>query len=93
MAVIVGLMGLDFRERFLEVILRVFPCEGFTDFVVQVLKLEYGRLESFQIGEVVWRQDLALQDREEDLNLVEPTGVYRSMNLYGIRVPLGKAFY
>ena len=45
MAVIVGLMGLDFRESFLEVILRVFPCEGFTDFVVQVLKLEYGRLE------------------------------------------------
>ena len=46
----------------------------------------------FQVGEVVGRQDLSLQYGEEYLNLVEPTGVYRSVDLYGVGIPLGKAF-
>jgi len=57
-----GFVCLDFREGFLEVILRVLPHEGFADFVVQVLKIEYGPFQSFQVREVVWRQDFPLQD-------------------------------
>ena len=54
------------------------------------MKLEYGRFKAFKVREVIWSKDLALQNGEEDLNLVEPTGVNRGMDLYGVRVPLGQ---
>lgn len=59
--------------------------------VVESLELEYSHFERFEVWEVIWRQDLALQHGEEYLNLVEPTGVYWGMDLYGVRIPLGKA--
>lgn len=86
-------VGLDFGKSFLEVLLRVFPFKGFADFVVYVLKLEYGFFQSLEIGIVVWRKELPLQNREKDLNLVKPTGMYRRMNLYCVGVPLRKAFH
>lgn len=54
------------------------------------MKLEYSRFKAFEVREVIWSEDLALQNREEDLNLVEPTGVNRGMDLYGVGVPLGQ---
>jgi hypothetical protein len=55
------------------------------------LKLEYGRFKAFKVWEVIWSEDLTLENGEEDLNLVEPTGVNRSMDLYGVGVPLGQS--
>lgn len=84
------LLGLDFVESFLEIIFGVFPFERLGDLVIEGLKLKYGRFKAFKVWEVVWRQDLALQHGEEYLNLVEPTGVYWGMDLYSLRIPLGK---
>jgi hypothetical protein len=85
--------GLDSVEGFLEVIFRVLPLEGFGDFVVEVFKSEYGHLEGYQISEVVGREDFSLENGEDYFDLVEPTGVYRSMDLDSVGVPIQKPLY
>ena len=42
--------------------------------------------ERLEVFEVVRRQCLALQDREVDLDLVQPRGMYREVNLPGVGV-------
>jgi len=84
------LSGVDFCESFFQVVFRVFPFEGLGDLVVQSLKSEYAGLQRFQVREVVGREDLALQHREEEFNLIEPACVYGGMDLNGVGIPLGK---
>ena len=86
-------MCLDFFECFFEVIFGVFPFEWLGDLIIQVLKLKYRGFKNCEIWKVVWCQDLALQNREKYLNLVEPAGVYWGMDLYSVRIPLGKPLY
>ena len=45
-----------------------------------VLKIEETLGEGIEIGKVVGREHLALDNREVDLDLIEPTGVHRHMH-------------
>jgi hypothetical protein len=83
-------LDLNFFESFLQVLLGVFPLERLGDPFIEPLKIEYRCFQSLEVREVIRGEDFPLQDREEYLNLVEPTGMYRSMDLYGIGIPLRK---
>ena len=72
--------GGTLREQDGQVSAREFPREGLGRRFPVVLKIEQTFGESFQPGEIVRRKDLPLDNREVDLDLVEPTGVYRSMD-------------
>src|SRR5213596_1018703 len=51
------------------------PLERLRDLDVVALEVEDGALETGQVGEVVGLEQLALEDREVDLDLVQPTGM------------------
>ena len=63
-----------------EVAARELPFERAGDLLVVGLEIEQALLESIEIGEVVGREHLALDDREVDLQLVEPARVDRRVD-------------
>ncbi len=69
------------------------PLERLGDGLVVALETEDGVGQSAERREVDRRKDLALQDREVDLDLIEPTGVDGSLNQDEVRMltakPLG----
>jgi hypothetical protein len=56
------------------------PVEGRCGPLVMGLKGKQAPLEFLQRREIVGRENLSLNDREIDFDLVEPTGVNRCMN-------------
>ena len=56
------------------------PCERLGDLVVVVLEVVEGAGDCGGVVEVVGVQELALDDREVDLDLVEPAGVDRRVD-------------
>jgi hypothetical protein len=74
-----GVLLKSFHQA-LEVMASEFPFEGPGDLFIVILESEDSGLELLGGSEVVGRQDLSLKDREVDLDLVEPTGMHRSMH-------------
>ncbi len=64
----------------MEIVAGEGPVEGRCRALVMGLKSEQALFEFLQRGEVVWREDLSLNDREIDFDLVEPASVDRCMN-------------
>ena len=56
------------------------PLEWGGDLLVAAAEREEVALERVEVGEVVGRENLALDDREVDLGLVEPAGVDRGVD-------------
>ena len=68
--------------------MQIAACEGPFERRRRPLIVELkGEETLFEIGqgrEIVWGEDLSLNDREVDLNLIEPTGMGRSMDEDGV---------
>ena len=47
--------------------------------------------DGFQVGKVIGREHLALNDREVDLHLIQPTGMDRGMDQRNTRIDLAQA--
>ena len=73
-------MVLDPFHQALEVISSELPFEGAGDLFIVILETQDPVLELLNGIEVVGSQDLSLEHREVDLDLVEPTGVHWSMH-------------
>jgi hypothetical protein len=71
---------LELGEQTVKVAAREGPLEGFGGFLIALLEAHDLAFESGRRGEVVGVEDLALDDREIDLDLVEPTGMYRRVD-------------
>src|SRR6266511_3418605 len=63
-----------------EVLAREFPLEGRGGQLVAPLERQQTLLHLIEVGEVVRGEHLALHDGEVDLDLVQPGGVYRSVD-------------
>jgi hypothetical protein len=63
------------------------PIERFGQLLVAALELEEPCLHVSQVGEVVRREDLALDHREVDLDLVEPRAVDRQVDEPQVAMP------
>ena len=61
---------IEFVEKFFEVLARELPFEWLRRRLPVVLKIEQSLRESIQILKIVGRENLSLDDREVDLNLV-----------------------
>jgi len=73
-------MGAKFEEQVAEVTPSELPLERAGHGFVVPLEAQEPLLELGQGAEVIGGQPLALEDREVDLDLVEPTGVHRRMH-------------
>jgi len=71
-----------------EILSGEFPLEGFGDTLIVSLELQDTLSRGLRRSEVVGREDLALQDGEVDLDLVQPAGMDREMDQDEIR-PVG----
>src|SRR5208337_1674897 len=72
-------------------IARELPRKGLRMLVAQVLVKCESHANGIQVGKVVWREHLALDDRKVDLDLVEPTGMNRSMDQDDARINFPQA--
>src|SRR6266699_3392149 len=66
-------------DKFVQIVAGKLPFKGLGDDLVMALKMMEALGQDFQGVEVVWGEHLALNDREVDLDLVEPTGVDGTM--------------
>jgi hypothetical protein len=73
-------LGFELGQQGRQVGARERPLKGFWCLFVAGLKGEQSVFEFAQRREVIRRDDLAVDDREVDFNLVEPTRVLRSMD-------------
>ncbi|HEV8103844.1 MAG TPA: hypothetical protein VGP69_08930 [Gaiellaceae bacterium] len=64
-----------------------FHFERLRDLLVVSSEVEEALFDGSEVGEVVGLQHLALDDREVDLDLVEPAGVDRQVDEDEVRVP------
>jgi hypothetical protein len=71
---------LELGEQDLQVAARERPFEGLGGLLVSLLEARQVAFEGAKLREVVWCQNLTLDDREADLDLVEPTGVNRRVD-------------
>jgi hypothetical protein len=65
---------------------RESPVERLGDLAVVILERRDPGGERVEVGEVVRGQRLALQDREVDLDLIQPRGVDRQMDQAGVGI-------
>ena len=85
------LAGASYRqayEKLGEVGPGELPFERLSEDLVADLEGEDPGGELLERGGIGWREDLALEDAEVDLDLVEPTGVDREMDGHEARVHL-----
>lgn len=66
----------DAFHEALKILPRELPLGGTGNLFIVVLEAQDSLLEFLKGSEVVGSEDLALEDREVDLDLVEPTGMY-----------------
>ena len=82
------LVGCEAFEQGGEVVAGEVPLEGFGDLVLVALEDVEGARDLWEVGEVVGLEHLALNDREEDLDLVEPAGVHgQVVPFFGLGMP------
>jgi hypothetical protein len=77
--------GVDPLEHRREIASGEPPVERGCGLVVAILETAEPVSQSVEVGEIGWLDDLALDDREHDLDLVEPRGVDRQMHEPGCR--------
>lgn len=71
---------LELGEEIVKITASERPFKRLCRCLVTLLEAHQIALESAKIGEVIGRQELALDDGEVDLDLVEPTGMNRRVN-------------
>ena len=76
-------VGIEAREESVEVFAGVGPVKGGRGRVVAVLEAEDPVGELVEVGEVAGSDGLALEDREVDLDLVEPGSVDGEVDQFG----------
>ncbi len=79
------------REQVGKFIASELPRKGLRMLVAQVLVKCESHANGIQVGKVVRREHLALDHRKIDLNLVEPTGVNRSVDQDDARINFPQA--
>ena len=81
--------GGELVEEFGKILAGELPFERPSSVLPVVLKVEKALGKAVEIGKIVGRQDLPLDDGEVDFDLVEPTGVHRSVHedQTGVEVP------
>ena len=81
--------GAELDEEFVEVLAGELPLEGLGRSCPIRLKIHKALGDSVEVGKIIGCQDLSLEDREIDFDLVEPTGVNRRMHerQAGIEIP------
>ena len=72
-------------EDVVEVLPGELPLEGHGGLLVVALEVEQAALDLLKVREVVGGEHLSLDDREVDLDLVEPAGVRRCVDHMGVR--------
>ena len=70
----------ELLEQDIEIGAREGPLEGLGGLLIALLEPQQLCSKCGEVGKVVGREHLALDDREVDLDLVEPTGVDRSVD-------------
>ena len=75
-----GVVGLQLDEKDVEVTAREGPLERLGGMLIAALECNQAAFECREIGGVAWREELALNDGEVDLDLVEPAGMYRGVD-------------
>jgi hypothetical protein len=83
--------GFEFGEESGEVAAREGPLERLGGAFVVSLEAEEAVADLIERGEIVWGKDLSLDDREVDLDLVEPARVNGSMDQDKVRPGGAKA--
>ena len=81
-------MRFELGDERMKVPTREGPLEWLGGLLVAILESHQNPLKFCQIGKVGWSEELAFDDGEIDLNLVEPTGVDRCMDQDGV-APFG----
>lgn len=81
--------GGEFVEQLSKILTRELPLEGPSRSFPVVLKVEEALGEGVEISKIIGRQDFPLDNREIDLDLVEPTGMNGSMYEHqaGVQTP------
>ena len=81
--------GVELDEEFVEVVASELPFEGLSRSCPVVLKVQKALGDSVEIGKIIGCQDLPLDDREIDFDLIEPTGMNRRMHerQAGVEIP------
>jgi hypothetical protein len=69
-----------------EVTSSEFPLERLGDRFVVVLEFQESFGNRFEVGEIIGREDLALNDGKVNLDLIEPTGMNRSVDEHQARI-------
>ena len=76
----------QFAEQCGEILSCEPPLEGFGDGLVVTPECQQALRQLLQGREIVGRQDLSLEDREIDFDLIEPTGVNGPVNEHQVGV-------
>jgi len=82
-------VGAELDKEFVEVLAGELPFEGLSRSCPVVLKVQKALGDSVEIRKIIGRQDLSLDDREIDFDLIEPTGMNRRMHerQAGVEIP------
>src|SRR4249919_3274899 len=72
--------GVELGQERVQVAAGESPLERRSRLLVMALESQEALFEFDQRGEVIWCEDFSLNDGEIDLNLIEPTGVYRCVD-------------
>jgi hypothetical protein len=72
--------GAEVDEELVEVLASELPLEGLSGGCPVVLKIQEALGNSIEIGKIIGCQNLPLNDRKVDFDLVEPTGMNRRMH-------------
>src|SRR5712691_796781 len=79
------LLGSELRQEGRQILSGERPLKWHGGLLIVILKAEQAVLDRGERGEVVGGQDLALDDREVDLDLIEPTGVDGRVDEHEVR--------
>ena len=81
-------MLVDAGEELVEVVAGEGPLEWSSDLPVVLAEGQQSLSERVEVGEVVWNQRFALEDREIQLDLVQPLGVHGQVDQPRVLPPL-----
>jgi len=80
-------------EELGEILACELPLERFGCLLVESLEGEEPLLEFVEVGDIAGVEDLALEDGEIDLDLIEPARMDGQMDKVGVGPVLGEAVY
>src|SRR5208337_2012280 len=85
--------GFQFRQELVQGSAVELPLKRARRSIAQFLVQPQSLLDLLQAGEVVWGQDLPLDDREVDLHMIQPTGMHGRMDQERLAVRLPQSPY